>query len=79
MKLYKFYKPGCAPCNTLKAIMRTISLPEEIELVDVDITQTDSIEFEVTQVPMLIFENGNSIVGVKPKVVLEKWISSYGN
>jgi glutaredoxin len=83
MKLYKFYKQGCYPCNTLSAILRRIELPEDIELVEIDAGLEENKEFveekEIEKVPVLLFENNKRLIGVKPKIIVEKFINARGD
>lgn len=82
MKLYKFFKQGCYPCNTVTAILKRIELPEDVELIEIDAGLSENKEFvgksEVEKVPVLLFENGKRLIGVKPKIVIEKFINMRG-
>lgn len=81
MKLYKFYKQDCSPCNLLSKIIKMISLPENIELVEIDATENIELvsEFNITAVPVLAFSPEVKLVGVKSKPQIEEWIKSYGD
>ncbi|GEM_PF-4803282 len=83
MKLYKYFKPGCYPCTTVTAILKRVDLPEDVELVEIDASLEENkhllVENKVEKVPVLLFENGKRLYGVKPKIILQEWINGYKN
>lgn len=80
MKLYKFYKEDCSPCSTLAKIMNLITIPEAVEVIPLNMNleevKTLAKEKGITSVPVLMFENGNKMVGVKKRQSVEEFIVS---
>lgn len=62
-KLYKFYKKDCVPCYNLGRILSTIKIPEDIELIElnVDLPENKKLakEYGANGVPFLIFKDGD--------------------
>ena len=77
MKLYKFYKNGCSPCATLTKILGLVDL-QGIELVNLDVNEDENKSFVkpngIETVPVLMFETGEKLVGVKKKQIVEDFI-----
>jgi glutaredoxin len=82
MKLYKFSKPQCPPCNTIAAILKTIELPEGIELVEINVTEEENKhyldDFGITSVPVLMAENGKRLNGATNKNKVVEFINGLG-
>jgi thioredoxin 1 len=79
-KVYKFYADWCGPCKTLSKTLETITTDVIIEEVNIDENQSLPAKFNIRGVPTMVMlnEEGNlvkTLVGVKPKVELEKWLS----
>jgi glutaredoxin len=79
MTLYKFYKSSCAPCVTLSAILKTITIPDSIKLVELDVENDDSkellVKHKITQVPVLLFEDGRKFTGAGTRQSILDFIS----
>ena len=82
MKLYKFQKDMCSGCNTITAILKTIELPDDIELITIDVMQPENkhylSEYGITSVPVLMFENGNRLIGATNKNRVVEFINGMG-
>lgn len=69
MKVYKFYKNDCAPCYALQRILNHINIPEDIEIINMNINLEENKELakenKINKVPSLMFENGIKLVGLK--------------
>ena len=72
----------CPGCNTISAILKTIELPKEIELVVIDVMKPENkhylIEFNITSVPVLMFENGKRLNGATNKNKVVEFINGLG-
>jgi hypothetical protein len=73
-KIYKFYKPGCQPCVTLKKIMNQVDL-SNFEIIDIDMSlEENKVQYpEIDVVPVLMKEDGTS-TRLLPKYKLEAWL-----
>lgn len=82
MKLYKFQKDQCPGCNTITAILKTIELPTNIELIVVDVMKNENkhylSEFEITSVPVLLAENGKRLNGATNRNKVVEFINGLG-
>lgn len=82
MILYKFYKTNCQPCKHLSMLFKTVSIPEDVEFIEVNMDDTSNQHFisdyDLRAVPTLVFENGNRWQGTMPQHELQEWVSSYG-
>ena len=69
MIVYKFHKPDCAPCYALSRILKHIEIPEDIEIINLNVNEETNKaiakENSIDKVPALMFENGIKIVGLK--------------
>ena len=78
MKLYKFYKKGCPPCYSLSRILKTINIPESIDVINVDTAIESNKEliniFDIDQIPALVFENGEQLIGMHSKLEIEQFL-----
>ena len=83
MKLYKFYKNGCAPCYVLSRMLMTINIPKDIEIVGVNVELEENKNFakenDIDRVPVLMLETGEKLVGVTNKDILIYFISQGEN
>ncbi len=82
MKLYKFYKEGCAPCYSLSRILTRVSIPEDIEIISKNLSLEENKEFAkengITKVPVLMFENGNKLEGANPLSLVSEFLINKG-
>jgi CBS domain-containing protein len=78
MILYKFFKPNCYPCKTVTAILKRIEIPEYIKVIEIDASLEENKalleEYKIEKVPVLQFENGRRLDGMKPLIITEKFI-----
>jgi hypothetical protein len=77
LKLYKFYKDDCVPCRSLSKLLSEIHIPENLEIVNINIKENMdfTIQNKITGVPTLMYENGNKLIGLKPKEELLSFIN----
>lgn len=65
IKLLKFSKPGCVPCNILTNALLEIDFEDyNAELVEIDVTaQPEYIEkYHLSSVPVMVFEKEGQII-----------------
>lgn len=81
IKLYKFYKSNCAPCYALSRILIQTKLPENIEVIELNVGDEKNKELakknEIDKVPALMFEDGRKIIGSKTKQEVIDFINGY--
>ena len=72
MKLLKFYKAHCQPCNTLNAMFSKLKMPEDLKIIYVNVDDKEgkemAIKYDLKSVPSLVKEDGSKMVGV-PKSI----------
>ena len=78
-KLYKFWKPQCPPCNTVKAILeKIIDQFPNIELIEVNVQEEKNkwmlAQFNITSVPVLMFESGEKFIGASNQATITNFI-----
>ncbi len=82
MKLFKFYKPDCQPCKFLDSVLRTLDIPQDVEVIPINILEEDNadfvIEFKLSAVPTLVFENGYRHQGMMPSHEFQTWLNTHG-
>lgn len=67
LKIYDFYATWCNPCKALAKTLETIELPEDIELIKIDVEEDENEElitkFRIKNVPVLVIvdEEGNEL------------------
>lgn len=68
MKLYKFYKPHCQPCDALNAMFGRLKVPEDLKIIRMDVTDKEgrdlALQYGLQSVPALVKEDGSKMVGV---------------
>jgi thiol-disulfide isomerase/thioredoxin len=80
LKIYDFYAKWCNPCKALAKTLETIELPEDIELIKIDVEEDENEElitkFRIKNVPVLVMvdEEGNELKRVggnipKPQII----------
>jgi thioredoxin-like negative regulator of GroEL len=78
-KLYKFYKNDCPPCYSLSRNLIKVSIPDTIELVELNVGEDKNKEFAkefgIDKVPTLLFENGNKLSGIKTREEIQSFIA----
>jgi thioredoxin-like negative regulator of GroEL len=57
MKLLKFYAEWCNPCKKLTEMLETVTLPYEIEEVNIDEHMDKALQFNVRTVPAMVLVN----------------------
>lgn len=57
MRLLKFSAAWCGPCKSLSAIMDGMTLPMEVEHIDIDTAGDRAQQYKVRSVPTLIVVN----------------------
>lgn len=72
IKLYKFYKNNCSPCYVLARILVVVDMPEDVELVNINVENEENKAFalknEIEKVPVLMFEDGRKLILPKSKI-----------
>lgn len=80
-KLYKFYKDNCAPCKAMDKLLERIELPDDVELVYLDVGKEEGRQEAkrrgIQSVPSLAFEDGSPLIGMKTEEVIKEFINSY--
>lgn len=78
MILYKFFKQKCYPCATVTAILKRINIPDGIQISEIDASLEENKtlleKHNIEKVPVLLFEDGRRLDGMKPLIVIEKFI-----
>jgi hypothetical protein len=81
IKLFKFYKQNCAPCYTISRILVQVEIPENIEIIPINVGLEENKKFakdnEINIVPALMFENGTKIIGLKNKQEVIDFLNGY--
>lgn len=66
--VYKFYKSDCAPCYALSRLLLNIKIPQEIEIVQKNVSMEENKIFAkehgINTVPALMFEDGRILKGL---------------
>ena len=79
MKLYKFFSKSCIPCRTISGILKSIEIPENIELIEIDVELEENKDMvrkhRVSGVPTLSFDNGKQLVGLTNKEKILQFIN----
>lgn len=80
MKLLKFSASWCQPCKMLAKTMEGMTLPYEVESVDIDENQQKAIEYGVRGVPtVVLLDDSNKevkrFVGYKNEKQILEWLS----
>lgn len=82
MKLYKFYKPNCAPCEKQDEMLKFNLGEKESEIIRLNIMERDNLhklkEQGFKTVPILMFENGLSLEGHVPEINLVEFLIEGG-
>lgn len=88
MKLYKFWAPWCGPCATLSRHIKGVTIPEHLELVEINMDEEEGAAlakvYNVRAVPTMIIcdASGKEIsrfLGVKNMVTIQEWIDKNAN
>lgn len=78
MKLYKFYKKNCAPCYAMERRLVQIGIPENVELIPMDVGVIENLEiakeFGLEKVPVLMFEDGRKLEGMRTAEELRSFL-----
>lgn len=76
MKVYKYFKQGCIPCQTLGKILKQLD-HLDLEIVERDIAIEENKQFllekGIDRVPILVLEDGR-FTTLKPKAKIEKFL-----
>lgn len=82
MKLYKFFKPDCKPCSTLAKVMDTLNLPEDLEIIPLDVSFEENKKMAyangINQTPSLMYEDGRKMVGFRTRPELLEFLNLKG-
>jgi thioredoxin 1 len=80
MKLLKFYAEWCGPCRMLSKTMETLSIPHEVEEVDIDEDQETPAKYGVRGVPTLILldDNDKPIVTTTGTLTKSELVEKFG-
>lgn len=81
MKILKFSATWCNPCTQLSAILSDMTLPYEIEEIDIDIDYQEATKHCIRGVPTLVGVDDSGtelgrLVGLHPVGVINSWVTS---
>jgi thiol-disulfide isomerase/thioredoxin len=82
LKLYKFYKDDCIPCRNLSKIMSNMTIPSDIEIINLDVKDPKNREYidkyKIQGVPTLVKDSGESLVGFQSTKAVAEFIGIGG-
>lgn len=80
MKIYKFYKEDCPPCYALGRLLYQITIPTNIEIINMNVKQDDNKSLAkshgIEKVPALLKEDGSILSGSISKEALLTFIGA---
>lgn len=81
-KILKFSASWCGPCKSMAEVLSRISLPVEVQEVDVDINREQTAEFGIRGVPTLVLVDASGkelsrLVGSRSEDDIKKWVDQH--